>query len=314
MILLILIFIIGIILLLKCADLFVDGASTLAKRFGVSATVIGFTVVAFGTSLPELVVSMGAAAGGNPNLALGNVIGSNVANIAFILALCSFLVPQIWGGIRGKQEMISLILMFLATAVCIAIAFNGTISRFGGGMLLLSFVFALFIIWRSTKKQDADDEIKENKPDIAGYRDIWMTFFGLVGVIIGAQMVVSSAEKMALLFGVSDFIIGVTIVAVGTSLPELATSVTAVRKGEFEISAGNILGSNLFNCLMVLGASAVILPITVPSSIDLGLLAIFTIAVLPFLTGRAIITRIWGGVLLACYAFYILYYAGIFSV
>ena len=313
MILLLVLFIIGILLLLKCADLFVDGASGLAKRFGISAAVIGFTVVAFGTSLPELVVSAGASLSGSSNLALGNVIGSNVVNIAFILALCSVLMPQLWSLTERKRQSQGLVLMFVATAVFLFIAWDGMISRFDGIILLCAFAAALFIIWRSAKQKDEGDEIEELTAPVTGYRDIWMTLFGLVGVIIGAHLVVSSSEEIALLLGVSEFIIAVTIVAIGTSLPELVTSIVAIMKGEFAISAGNILGSNLFNILMILGVSSLILPLTIPNLNDLVLLALFTLAVLPFLTGREIITRLWGVVLMIGYIFYVLYYAGMIA-
>jgi len=315
MILLLIIFIVGILLLLKCADVFVDGASNLAKRFGVSTIVIGFTVVAFGTSLPELVVSMGAALSGSSDLALGNVIGSNVANIGLVLGICSLLAPQIWGGKDKKKPILELTLMLAATAIFILLALNGMFSRVEGVMLLLLFAIALFIIWKSVKTEEASkpDDDTQSKPARFEYHDVWMTILGFAGVIIGAQMVVSSAEEIARMFGVSEFIIGVTIVAVGTSLPELVTSVVAILKKEFAISAGNILGSNLFNCFMVIGASASILPIIVQNLNDLVLLAIFTVAVLPLLTARTIITRTWGGVLLIGYVGYILYYAGVLT-
>ncbi|MDR2855459.1 MAG: calcium/sodium antiporter [Methanomicrobiales archaeon] len=313
MILLLITFIVGVLILLKCADIFVDGASTLATRFGVSSIIIGLTVVAFGTSLPELVVSTGAAIAGNANIALGNVIGSNVFNIAFILALCSVLAPQVWNKEQQKEQIQGIILMFVATAVFIVLSLNGIVSHIDAGILLLVFAAALFTIWRLSKKRDDFDNREKTTEPVKGYRDIWMTILGLAGVIVGAQMVVSSAEQIALLLGVSDFIIGITIVAIGTSLPELVTSVVAVLKGEFAISVGNILGSNLFNALAIVGASAAILPLNVPGTIDLVFLAIFTVAVLPFLTGRAFITRAWGGVFLIGYLGYILYYVGFFG-
>ena len=311
MILLPIIFIIGILLLLKCADLFVDGASTLAARLGVSTAIIAFTVVAFGTSLPEVVVSTEATALGNPSLAYGNIIGSNVVNIAFVLALCSFLSAKVWNKEERRRHIQGIIMMFVATGLFLFIAFNEAFSPIGGQILLFSFVIMLFIIWRSSQKGGAFDDPNISIKPVKGYRDIWMTILGLLGVIIGAQMVVYSAEEIALFLGVSDFIIAVTIVAAGTSLPELVTSVVAVMKGKFAISAGNILGTNMFNVLVVGGASALISPISVPNSFDLVLLAAFTLAVLPFLTGREIITRAWGGVLMIGYVFYVLYYAGV---
>jgi len=307
MIFLLILFIIGIFLLLTCADLFIDGASILAKRFHISTAAIGFTVVAFGTSLPEFVISMRASVSGNSSLVLGNVIGSNVANIALVLGLCSLLAPHVWRD--GHQRHQGIVLMFIATSVFIFIALNGTISHIGGAILLFTFAIALGITWMSSKEDATDNS--ESTVESEGYRDGWMTILGFAGVIIGAQMVVSSAEEIAQLFGVSDFIIGVTIIAIGTSLPELVTSFIAIMRGEFAISAGNILGSNLFNLLMIVGASAMVLPLTIPDINDLVLLAVFTIAVLPLLTGKAIITRVWGGILLIAYFGYILYYAGI---
>jgi cation:H+ antiporter len=279
----------------------VEGASDLATRFGISTIIIGFTVVAFGTSLPELVVSMGAAVSNSADLALENVIGSNVVNIAFILALCSVFSPQIWRS--TKKLVLQLALMFAATAILVVCALNVFISRMEGVLMPICFFVAFVIIWKSST--GTDDEVREHK---SGYRDVIFTVVGLVGVIIGAEMVVLSAKEIAVLLGVSDFAIGVTIVAVGTSLPELVTSLVAVVKGEYAISVGNILGSNLFNILAVLGASAAILPIPIPNLINIVLLVLFTVAVLPLMTGREKITRAWGIVLLALYAGYIMHY------
>ncbi len=294
-------FIIGLILLVKGADLFVGGGSGLAYRFGITPSLIGFTVVAFGTSLPEFVVSVNAAVTGNPGIATGNIIGSNIANIALILALCGLLNP---GALdphnpmnRGVQRQA--LFMLLATALFILLAWPGTLTAPIGAVFLIGFLVMLRTLWI---KGAEPDQLKKNPK---GFLDYLMTAGGIAAVIIGAQLVVTSAVEIALFFGVSAFIIGVTIVAIGTSLPELATSGAAILRGQSGITVGNLLGSNIFNLLFVMGIVSLITNIPIPEQGDLLAMAVFSLAAIPITLGGKRLTRTVSLVVLIGYCIYI---------
>ncbi len=295
----ILLFFVGLGLLVKGADFFVGGGSGLASRYGVSASTIGFTVIAFGTSLPEFVVSVNAAATRNGGIALGNVLGSNIANIALVLALCALLKPSLLGrqafSPSRKHEYL---LMLGATAAFTLIAVRGVLDWLSGAFLLILFIIILRLLWKDGK-QDSP-KFKSH-----GRRDYISTGGGLLAVAIGAQLVLDSAVTIAGTFGIPTFIIGLSMVAVGTSLPELATSLVAILKGEEGISVGNILGSNIFNLLFVLGSAALISSIAIPSFTDVLIVGAFSVGLLPLFWGSARFTRLWAVVLLAAYAIYI---------
>lgn len=301
MILTVIIFIIGIALLVKGADLFVGGGSGLALRHSISPALIGFTIIAFGTSLPELVVSTNAAATGNTAIALGNVLGSNIANIALILALCTFIRPDMIAASGTSRPALvqHTVMMLVATAAFALLATLGTLGALSGVVLLILFVVILAVLWRERRGEGAV-HIKSH-----GWADALYIGLGLVAVIIGARLVVESAVTIAEGFGIPAFVIGLSVVAVGTSLPELATSLVAALRDEGAISVGNILGSNIFNLLLVLGVSLLLAPVTIGSWADIIAVVLFTVAILPLLFARPSVVRGWSALMLIGYAAYI---------
>jgi cation:H+ antiporter len=299
-------FIIGVLLLVKGADLFVGGGSGLALRHRISPALIGSTIIAFGTSLPELVVSTSAAAIGNSDIAVGNVIGSNIANIALVLALCTLIRPgMITASGTSRSSLIRYTwLMLVATAVFAVFAFMGILDVFAGTVFLILFVGILLLLLREEREEEGV-ELRSH-----GWVDALYISLGLAAVIIGAQLVVDGAVTFAEALGIPAFVIGVSVVAVGTSIPELATSVVAAAKDKGSISVGNILGSNIFNLLLVLGISLLLAPATIGSPIDIVVVVLFSVAILPLLFARPRIVRVWSGILLLGYAVYIAWIFG----
>lgn len=293
--------VVGIALLVKGADLFVSGGSGLALRHNISPALIGSTIIAFGTSLPELVVSTDAAATGNTGIALGNVIGSNIANIALILAICTLIRPGMVAASGTSRTALirHTALMLGATAAFALLALRGTLDALAGIIFLILFLIILFVLLRERREEGAVD-IRSR-----GRADILYIILGLVGVIIGARLVVDGAVALAEAFAIPAFVIGVSIVAVGTSLPELATSLVAAIRNEGAISVGNILGSNIFNLLLVLGVSLLLAPVAIGSWGDIIAVVLFTVAILPLLFARPSVVRVWSIVLLVGYAAYI---------
>jgi len=297
----VIIFIVGVALLVKGADLFVGGGSGLALRHSISPALIGSTIIAFGTSLPELVVSTNAAATGNSDIALGNVIGSNIANVALVLALCTFIQPGMVAASGTSRSALirHTMLMLAATAAFALFALRGTLDIVAGTVFLLLFVGILFILLRE-RREEGEVVIRSH-----GWADALYIGLGLVAVIVGAQLVVDGAVTLAEAFGIPAFVIGVSVVAVGTSLPELATSIVAAVRDEGSISIGNILGSNIFNLLLVLGISLLLAPATVGSPIDIIVVVLFSVAILPLLFARPSVVRGWSALLLLGYVAYI---------
>ena len=293
--------VVGLALLVKGADLFVGGGSGLALRHRISPALIGATIIAFGTSLPELVVSMDAAATGNTGIALGNVIGSNIANIALVLALCTLIRPGMIAASGASRSALirHTVLMLVATGAFALLAIRGTLDALAGGVLLALFAVILAILVREGR-EGGDVEIKSH-----GWADALYIGLGLAAVIIGARLVVDGAVTIAEAFGIPAFVIGVSIVAVGTSLPELATSLVAAVRNEGAISIGNILGSNIFNLLLVLGISLLLAPATIGSPLDIIAVVLFSVAILPLLFYRPSFIRGWSALLLVGYVAYI---------
>ena len=246
----IILLVLGFILLLKGADWFVDGSSSIASRFGIPQLIIGLTIVAMGTSLPEAFVSITAALKSNAAITIGNVVGSNILNVGIILGITALIRPLHIQNSTIKYEMP---FMMLVTLVLILQGINNTISRFDGIILWLFFLGYLYYIFRMTKNQIEEAEIKKTNPLFIP--------LGLVCLMIGSNFAVDAATNIAISLGVSQRFIGLTIVALGTSLPELVTSVTAAKKGNADIAIGNIIGSNIFNILFVVGSSALITPV-----------------------------------------------------
>lgn len=303
----------GLILLIWSADRFIEGAAVSAKQFGMPQLLIGIIIVGFGTSAPEIIVSTISAINGNPGIALGNAYGSNITNIALILGLTALLSPIMVNSQVLKQELPILAVITLISA---GLIYDAEISRFDAFILLA--IFALYMGWTiyvalqqkdSNLQQNTEAELSQKKMSLA--QAIFWIIAGLALLIISSQMLVWGAVKIAAYFGVSDLIIGLTIVAVGTSLPELASSLIAAKKGEHDLIVGNIIGSNLFNTLAVVGVAGIIHPMKVASEIfsrDMLIMAILTFSL--FLLGYGFhqttgkITRWKGGLLLLIYIGY----------
>ena len=268
--------ILGFIALVKGADFLVDGASAIAKRFGISDLVIGLTVVAFGTSMPEFVVNMVSVAEGSTDLALTNILGSNIINTFVILGLTALVYP-IASQKRSRDFDIPMSIiagLFVLVFVAVQLPFGEDgkgVGRIGGVILLLLFCYFLYNTFRHAKdhpEEGPSDEVPSTKV-ITVRRAIALIVGGLVGLVVGGELIVKSAVDIATRMGVSEAIIGLTIVALGTSLPELATSVIAAAKHNSDIALGNVFGSNIFNVFFVLATSATIRPLPAYDGIEL---------------------------------------------
>ena len=250
--------VLGFIMLIKGADCFVEGASSLATRFGIPQLVIGLTIVAMGTSLPEAAVSITAALGGNAGISVGNVVGSNILNIFVILGLTAVLTNV---AIQKSTLKIEIPYMLAITAVLLVFGLTGNSINFWEGIILWGlFIVYLAYLFRMAKNGSIEDE-PAHAPMSLG-KCLLMIILGGIVVVLGSDFAVDGATGIARMIGLSERFIGLTIVALGTSLPELVTSVTAARKGNADIAIGNVVGSNIFNILFVLGTSALIIPIT----------------------------------------------------
>jgi len=260
--------VVGLILLVWSADRFVDGAVGVAQFFGMSTFLIGMIIVGFGTSAPEIVVSILSALNDTPQLALGNAYGSNIANIALILGVTALIIPVVVKKEAMKRDIPILMAM---TVLTVFLLMDGNVSLVDGLVLLLSFVAIMaFNIWselrakRKRKKAAETDELDSefsSKGPVSIVKSLLLLLAGLTLLIVSSRMLVWGAINVAQALGVSDLLIGLTIVAVGTSLPELASSIAAARKGENDLAVGNVIGSNVFNTLVVVGIAAVITPI-----------------------------------------------------
>jgi len=297
--------IVGLITLIWSADRFVLGAASTAYRLGMSTLLVGMIVVGFGTSAPEIIVSVMASAQGNPGLALGNAIGSNISNIALILGITAIIAPIVVHSNIVKRE---LPILAGVTLVLVLLMSNGSVNRIDGMIMLLVFAGVLaWSVFTATRKtadplnQEFDENL--NKPEMTLKKGLFWLILGLLLLIVSSRILVWGAVKIAVALGVSDLIVGLTVVAVGTSLPELASSVVAAKRGEHDIALGNVIGSNLFNTLCVIGLAGLIHPLQVESAIytrDLPVMGVLTgflfITCINF-KGKGRITR-WEGVLL----------------
>lgn len=296
--------IIGFIALVKGADWLVDGASAIAKRFGISDLVIGLTVVAFGTSMPEFVVNMVSVAHGSTELALTNILGSNIINTFVILGLTALVYPL--ASQKHSRDfdiplsVIAGVIVFVLVAVNLPIGESGKgVGRIGGLILLAFFIFFLYFTFVHAKEHP--DETEESVKPMAVGKAIVLIVVGLIGLAVGGELIVESAVDIATRMGVSEAIIGLTIVALGTSLPELATSIIAAFKHKADIAIGNVFGSNIFNVFFVLGTSAVIHPLPAYDGIELDawMAAIGSIVVqVALLTNTKHELNRWAGALL----------------
>lgn len=307
--------VIGLLLLVWSADRFVEGAAATARYFGMPALLIGMVIVGFGTSAPEMVVSALAASQGNPGIALGNAYGSNITNIALILGITALISPIAVHSQVLRRELPLLTILSFAAAWQL---WDGELSRGDAVVLLLVFVALMgWTIWQGMQQKTDEfgtemaDELEQHQMPIK--RAVFWLVVGLVLLIISSRMLVWGAVDIAHALGVSDLIIGLTIVAVGTSLPELASSVIAARKGEHDIALGNILGSNLFNTLAVVGIAGMISPMAVgPEVLSRDVLVMIALTVSLFVFGYGFrgpgrINRVEGGLLLSAYIAYTAY-------
>lgn len=302
--LLYILFLVGFVLLIKGADFLVDGASSIARRFNVSDLVIGLTVVAFGTSSPELFVNIISSIKGNTDIAIGNVLGSNIANVFLILGVSSIIYPLTVGtGTVWKEIPLSLLaailLGILANDRLIDKASSSSLTRIDGLVFLSFFIVFLYYSVSIAKKVDGmEDHVPTKKYGLV--KSLLLVVSGLIGLTVGGQWIVDSAVKLAVKFGMSQSVAGLTIVALGTSLPELATSAVAARKKNVEIAVGNVVGSNIFNVFFVLGISSVIkpLPFQARSNIDIGVVILARILLFAYMfTGKKRSLDRWEGVI-----------------
>jgi len=316
MVLYILYCLVGFVLLYFGAEWLVKGSSSLARSLGVTPIVIGLTVVAFGTSAPELVVSLVSSIKGKSMIAVGNVVGSNICNIALVLGLSAVLNP-----IKSDPMVVrrDIPIMLAISLYLLLLSFNSTLGRIEGATLIIGIILYTFMNYYLAKKETAGAADIESELEDIGFvasrpKQIVMIAVGIVGVVGGAQAVVDSAVFIMTELGVSEKFIGLTIVAFGTSLPELATSVVAAMRGEMDISIGNLVGSNVFNIMSVLGVASLVRPIPIPGGfIESGLwidyLVMMFTSFLPWLMMRKDFTvrRSDGIILLLCYVGYLTY-------
>ncbi|MBS3969852.1 MAG: calcium/sodium antiporter [Clostridia bacterium] len=302
----------GFILLIKGADFFIDGAAGIAKALKLPPMIIGLTIVAFGTSSPEAAVSIGAAIKGSSGISLGNVIGSNIFNISLVIGIMALLSPLKVEKQTTRKEipfalLSSILLLILALDRFLQQTGSNVITR-GDGLVFLIFfsIFIYYLFEMALKSSNNNHEIIENSGHNKG-RKIFYLIIGLTGIILGGKLVVDNSIIIALSWGISQSLVGLTIVAVGTSLPELVTSITAVLKKENEIALGNLIGSNIFNILFILGAASVISPIHVEPTLikDTFLMIFYTIFLFIFAMSHYRISRKEGFILLMSYLVYL---------
>jgi len=310
-------FVVGIFLLIKGADYLVNGSSSLAKKFKVPTLIIGLTVVAFGTSMPELVVNIIAALKGSGSIAFGNIVGSNIANILLILGITSTITRMkvkrstIWKEIPFSFLAAIILFVFSSTAVLDRLVLN-SIFRFEGILLLLFFAIFLYYIFESTKKSKTQMEDKKLEIKKLSTLKIFLYIFGgLIALYFGGKWTVEGAIVLARLIGMSEYFISLTIVSVGTSLPELITSIIAALKNDVDLAVGNVVGSNIFNIFLILGISSLITPILIPTFavIDLVILLIITFFLFLFMfIGKKHELERWQGItFVLMYIVYIIY-------
>lgn len=302
--------VLGLVTLLLAGDFLVRAAVNLALRLGISALVVSLTVVAFGTSAPELLIVLSAMADDAPGLAMGNIVGSNTANILLVLGLPALVAGLYTTGFDTKKVFI---FMILATVLFIILAFVGPFSWWHGGLMLA--VLAAILLdqaWtarRVSRVALATEDLNGVDTSIPGWKITLYLLFGLVGLPLGAKVLVVNAEIIAREFGVPETAIGLTLIAVGTSLPELATTTVAAIRRQADVALGNVIGSNMFNLLAIIGIAALVGPIPVADEFlrfDLWVMLAASFLLIPFVFFGRNITRIWGAALTLLYMAYLL--------
>ena len=296
----------GLLLLVAAASVLVRGAAALALRLGLTPLVVGLTVVAFGTSAPELVVSVQAALAGAGGIAVGNVVGSNIANVGLVLGVAVLLRPLAADPSLFRRD---LPVLLVVTALAAALLADGQLGRVEGGVLAAGLV--AYLVWsvRAARREQASVDLPVAEPSGPGWRDVAFVVAGLVGLVVGADLFVGGATNLAEAFGVSNAVIGLTVVAIGTSLPELATTVVAALRGEGDLAVGNVVGSNLFNLLGILGIASLVRPLAAPGLqlADVAVMGGLAVALVAMLwTGRRL-ARAEGAALATVYVAYVGY-------
>lgn len=294
----------GFVFLIKGADYFVDSASAIARRFKIPSIIIGLVIVSIGTSLPELSVSVSSSLNGMNDLSVANVVGSNIFNILMVLGFSSLITVL---PIEESSIKFDLPFLNIVSIMLLAMLINLTLGRFNGVILIGIFVYFLWHIIKPILKNE--DNIEEEIENKLSFKVIVLGILGVIGIILGGDMVVDSASNIAKMLGMSENLIGLTIVAIGTSLPEFVTSIIAVLKGENEIAIGNVIGSNIFNILLILGVSSVISPIVVSfiSVIDVVFMISITILLYVFVVKNKVLNRYQGIAFIFLYIGYIFY-------
>ena len=303
-----LILIIGFILLIKGADMFVDGSSSVAKILKVPSVIIGLTIVSLGTSAPEAAVSISAAIKGNNDIALSNVVGSNIFNLLVVIGVSAMITPFLVDKDIKKRDLpINIVL----TAVLLALTYIGQgLNRIEGIILLVIMVVYIFVLIKNALKNKVEEE--ETKA-MSVHKSIIFIILGLAAIVFGGDLVVDAASAIAKQIGVSDLLIGLTIVAIGTSLPELVTSVVAAKKGESGLALGNAVGSSIFNIIFILGLSSTVSPIGVAKAdfsfviIDIIVLIVVSAIIQLFCVTKEKVSRVEGAVCVGLYATYMAY-------
>ncbi len=304
---------VGLVLLVIGADLLVKGAARLAGAFGIPSLVIGLTVVAFGTSAPELAVSVKAAWSGEAELAIANVVGSNIFNVLFILGAAALIMPLVISKQLIRQDVP---IMVGVSLLCVWMVQDGQIGRLEAGVLfalLLSYTFFLFRQGKQQGAEAADDEVEAMlKQPQPMWQNVLFVVGGLALLVLGARWLVESAIELATAWGVNEAVIGLTIVAAGTSLPEVVTSIVATIRGERDIAVGNVVGSNIFNILCVLGLSGLVSPTPLVAGeqlaqLDVPVMVAVALLCVPFFFAGAVLNRLEGALFLAAYVAYTWY-------
>ena len=306
---------VGFVFLIKGADLFVDGSSNVAKLLGVPSIIIGLTVVAFGTSMPEASVSISSALKGANELAVSNVVGSNIFNLLVVLGASALIKPVCCQKDSVKKEIPFSILCTVALLGALFLGKNAEGFTLGwvAGLILLA-LFAFYMYWQisaalKARKAGTIEEEADDGKKLSVWKSILYIVIGIAGIIFGGNMVVNGATTIAEVLGMDETLIGMTIVAVGTSLPELVTSMVAAKKGESDIALGNVIGSNIFNIIFILGFSCLVSPITVgmEAIIDTAFAIVITIVGLVFAGTKLKFERWEGGVFVGTYVVYLTY-------
>ncbi|KIT17392.1 calcium/sodium antiporter [Jannaschia aquimarina] len=294
---------VGLLILIFAGDALVKGAVNLALRLGLPALVVSLTVVAFGTSAPELLVSVQAVIDGVPGLALGNVVGSNTANVLLVLGVPALIATLHTSNCETRKDYAY---MVVASLIFIALCFSGSLVWWNGLILLSVLVAILLATFLSSR--GAEDEVEGADDSLPGWKLTTFLVLGLIGLPLGASLLVDGASEIARAFGVTETVIGLTLVAIGTSLPELATTVMAAIRRHADVALGNVIGSNLFNLTAIVGITVLVGPIPVEESflrLDLWIMLGATALLIPFVFLRQDITRLWGIGLFAIYVAYL---------